>query len=257
MFAVFVGFLGLIIGSFLNVVIARVPHGGSVVRPPSACPNCHNEIAWFDNVPVVSWLVLRARCRKCATPIAIRYPAVELATGLLFALDAAVVGMRAELPAVLLFTAGGVALSVIDIELFRLPTRIIYVTLGLVAAALVGAAVFGHHPRHLVTAAAGAAIATTALFLILMIYPRGMGWGDVRLAALLGAILGWYGLGRVALGLFGGYLVGAVVGLVIAAIKGKLRGTKMPFGPSLIAGTMIAVLWGGPILDWYLRSLNR
>jgi leader peptidase (prepilin peptidase)/N-methyltransferase len=248
--------LGLLIGSFLNVVIARVPEGRSVVRPPSACPRCGTMLAWYDNVPLVSWLVLRGRCRTCQTPISARYPLIELLTALLFLLAALTVGLRAELPAVLLFVASGVALSAIDIEHLRLPTPIVYVTLALVTIALVVAALVTHRPSALVTVAAGAAAASAFLFAIAFASPRSMGMGDVRLAAVLGAVLGWYGMGRVALGILLGFLVGSVVGIALSIVRRRLRGVKMPFGPSLIVGTFIALAWGGHVVDWYTRRFR-
>jgi leader peptidase (prepilin peptidase) / N-methyltransferase len=249
--------LGLLIGSFLNVVIARVPDGRSIVRPPSACPRCGSTLAWYDNVPLVSWVVLRGRCRSCRTPISARYPLVEAATSLLFLLAALTVGLHAELPAVLLFVASGIALSAIDIEHMRLPTPIVYVTLALVAVALAIAAFATHRPSALVTVVAGALAAAAFLFAIAFVSPRAMGMGDVRLAAVLGAVLGWYGMGRVALGILLGFVVGSIAGIALSIVRRRLRGVKMPFGPSLIVGTFIALAWGRPVIDWYTQQFRR
>jgi leader peptidase (prepilin peptidase) / N-methyltransferase len=224
--------VGILVGSFLNVVIGRVPEGRSVVHPPSACPRCNYHIGPRDNIPVLSWMLLRAKCRNCSLPISARYPLIEALTGALFGLTAWRLGWTPELPAVLLFVAGGIVLSAIDIEHFRLPNAVVYPLLGLVGAASV--------------------VAAGLLFtIVLLTRGRGMGMGDVRLALVLGAVTGWYGPGRVAVGLFLGFLVGSVVGIGLAVRTGKVKGVKMPFGPSLITGAFIAVLWGGSLWDWY------
>jgi len=249
--------LGLLIGSFLNVVIARVPEGRSVVRPPSACPRCGTTLAWYDNVPLFSWVVLRGRCRTCAAPISARYPLVELLTAVLFLIATLAVGLHAELPAVLAFVAAGVALSVIDIEHLRLPTPIVFTALVLVVGALVVAAIVTKRPSALVTVVGGAVAASAFLFAIAFLSPKAMGMGDVRLAAVLGALLGWYGMGRVALGIMLGFVIGSIVGIALSIVLRRLRGVKMPFGPSLIVGTFVAVAWGGPVIDWYSRQFRR
>lgn len=249
--------LGILIGSFLNVVIGRVPEGKSVVRPPSACPRCQSPISPRDNIPIVSWLILRAKCRNCALPISARYPLIEAATGVLFGLTAWRVGWVAELPAILLFVAGGIALSAIDVEHLRLPNAVVYPLLALVGAALATAAAASGDWDRLVWVAAGGVATAAALFVIVFATKgRGMGMGDVRLALVLGAVTGWYGPGRSLLGLFLGFVVGSVIGVGLTARTGKLKGVKMPFGPSLIAGCWIAVLWGGPVWGWYRRKMG-
>jgi leader peptidase (prepilin peptidase) / N-methyltransferase len=196
-------------------------------------------------------MLLRAKCRNCSLPISARYPLIEALTGALFGLTAWRVGWTPELPAVLLFVAGGIVLSAIDIEHYRLPNAVVYPLLGLVGGALVVAAGMSSWSR-LVWVAAGAVVAAGLLFtIVLLTRGRGMGMGDVRLALVLGAVTGWYGPGRVAVGLFLGFLVGSVVGIGLAVRTGKVKGVKMPFGPSLITGAFIAVLWGGNVWDWY------
>lgn len=255
-FAVAVGLLGLLIGSFLNVVIARVPEGRSVVRPRSACPSCQHELAWYDNVPVVSWLVLRGRCRGCEAPISVRYVVVEVATAAVFGLIAAIVGPTAQLPAVLAFAAGGLALSAIDIDCFRLPTPAVWATLASVAVALLGAAVIEGDVGIIVGATVGGVVLYAAFAAIAIAVPKGMGWGDVRLAAVLGVLLGSYGAGYVALGAFCAFLLGAVVGIGAALGAGRLRRVRIPFGPSMVAGGLVAVLWGSQVLDAYAGLLG-
>jgi len=246
---------GLLIGSFLNVVIARVPDGRSIVRPGSACPRCAHELGWWENIPVLSWLLLRARCRSCRLPISARYPLVELLTAVLFALVAWRMGARWALPAVLFFTAASVALSFIDLDTRRLPDPIVFTTLGAVAVGLTAAALADHTPRKLVAVAIGAALASGFLFVLHVAKPGGMGFGDVKYAVAIGAVLGWFGLWHVAVGLLAGFLIGSVIGLVQAAVTGRLRGATMPFGPSLAMGALFAVLWGQHVIDWYSGRL--
>lgn len=245
-------FLGLVVGSFLNVVIHRVPAGASVVKPRSRCPNCGTELANRDNIPVLSWLLLRGRCRTCGTPISVRYPAVELLTAVLFAAVALRFPDDAELPAFLALTAGLIALSAVDLERFLLPNRILYPTLATTGGLLVMAAAVDGDWRSLRDAAIGGALAFSLLFVIHVVSPKGMGFGDVRLAGLLGVALGWLGLGHVFLGLFLGFLLASVLGVALIALRLRSRKDRLPFGPFLAAGALVAVCVGRPILDWYL-----
>jgi leader peptidase (prepilin peptidase)/N-methyltransferase len=250
------GVYGLVIGSFLNVVIWRVPRHESIVRPPSHCPGCDTKIANRDNVPVVSWLLLRGRCRTCGTAISARYPFVELLTGVLFAAVGARFSHSWALPAYLVLTASLIALSAIDLEHYILPNRILYPTdavmIPLLAVASLGESDWGAFVRALIAGAVAFAI----FFTIHLVSPRGMGFGDVRLSFLLGLSLGWLGWGELAGGLFSGFLYGAVIGVLLIAIKIRGRKQQIPFGPFLAAGAMTFVLFGEPIVDWY-RHLGR
>jgi leader peptidase (prepilin peptidase)/N-methyltransferase len=237
---------GLIVGSFLTVLVVRVPHGIPLLRPGSSCWSCGHRLRWADLVPVASWLRLRGRCRVCSASIGLRPPVIELATSLLFALTAWRLGPTAELPAILAFVAGGVALAAIDLEHFRLPTPLVRATLGLVALALAAAAALDGAIHPLLTAAAGAVLFTGVLFVAHLVSPRSMGFGDVRLAAVLGAVLGWYGLGAVLSGLLLGHVLGAVLGLAIGLGRRRVRGVRLPFGPPLLAGALAVVLLAGP-----------
>lgn len=246
--------LGLLVGSFLNVVIWRVPRGESVVSPPSACPRCGHPLRPQDNIPVVSWLVLRGKCRNCAEPISKRYPLVELATAALFAVIVSWVPL-VVLPAYLWLTAAGVALTMIDIDHKRLPNVIVYPSAAVVGVWLVGAS--------LITDESGAAIRTllagVALFafylLLALVYPAGMGLGDVKLAFVLGMALGWLSWSAVVVGTFLAFLIGAVVGLAVIAIRGGGRKTAIPFGPFMLAGALIALFVSEPVSNWYLSLL--
>jgi leader peptidase (prepilin peptidase)/N-methyltransferase len=247
------GLLGLAFGSFLNVVIWRVPRKESVVRPPSHCPSCDTPIHPRDNIPVVSWLLLRGRCRTCNAPISVRYPLVELATASLFVAAAVHFRLNWVLPAYLLFFAALLAISVVDLDLFIVPNRIVWPA-GLVSIPLlILAAGLGHQWHELRNALIGGAAAWLFLFIVHVINPRGMGFGDVRLAALIGLYLGWPGLGYVALGLFLAFLSGSIVGIGLIALRRKGMKSALPFGPFLALGATIAVFAGHPILQGYLN----
>jgi leader peptidase (prepilin peptidase)/N-methyltransferase len=248
---VFSAVLGLAIGSFLNVVIWRVPRKESVVRPPSHCPQCETPISPRDNIPVLSWLFLSGKCRHCKNPIPVRYPLVEAGCGVLFVAVAARFGASWELPAYLVLTAALLAISIIDLEHFIVPDRIT-APLTVSALGLLGLAAVaeGNGWRFGRTLLGG--VAYFAFLLLLNIfYPKGMGMGDVKLAFPLGLYLGWFGWGHVFLGGFLAFLLGAVVGVTLIATKIKSRKDVVPFGPFLALGAMLAILWGDPILRWY------
>jgi len=250
------GVYGLVIGSFLNVVIWRVPRKESIVRPPSHCPGCDVKIANRDNIPVISWILLRCHCRNCGTAISMRYPFVELLTAALFAAVGARFAHSWALPAYLVLTAALVALSAIDLEHYILPNRILYPTDGAVIALLAVASVGEHDWGASGRAVLAGAVAFAIFFTIHIVSPKGMGFGDVRLSFLLGLALGWIGWGEVAGGLFTGFVYGAVIGVVLIAVKVRGRKQQIPFGPFLAAGALTFVLFGEPIVDWY-RHLGR
>jgi len=245
------GIYGLVVGSFLNVVIWRVPRRESIVKPRSHCPNCNTMIATRDNVPVVSWLLLHGKCRHCGQPISAQYPIVELLTGVLFAAVGARYAHSWALPAFLVLTAGLIAISVIDLEHFIIPNRIVY-PLGITSVILLAFAALLEHDWTAYGRAWLGALAAFAFFFVLhFIAPGGMGFGDVRLSFVLGLFLGWLGWAEVLGGLFAGFLYGAVVGLVLIAIGRRARSQHIPFGPYLAAGTMTFVLFGEQLVDWW------
>ncbi len=245
--------LGLLVGSFLNVVIHRVPRGESVVSPRSACPSCGTEIASRDNVPVVSWLALRARCRSCSEPISARYPLVELLTGVIFALVAARIGLDWALPAFLVFSGGLIALSVIDLDTYLLPKKVVYPTLFSTAALLLVAGAVTRDVRGLAEAAAGGLIAFVIFYAIHFASPKGMGFGDVRLSGVIGMALGWIELPLVGVGLFLAFVLATIIGVGLMVFGGKTRKDKVPFGPFLASGAMLALLVGDKVLELYER----
>jgi leader peptidase (prepilin peptidase)/N-methyltransferase len=248
---VLVGVVGLLIGSFLNVVIYRVPQGQSVVRPRSHCPGCNTQIAWYDDIPVVSWLVLRGRCRTCNEPISVRYPAVELLTAALFALLAIKFGASWELPAFLYLAAVGIALAAIDLDTKRLPNVLTLPSYVVGGVLLLLPAVLDDRWGDYSRAWMGAAALFAFYFVLAFIYPAGMGFGDVKLAGLLGLYLGWLSWGAVVVGGFLGFLLGAVVGGAMMIGRKAGRKTAIPFGPFMIAGALLAVFFGSAISDWY------
>ena len=253
--ALLCGLLGLLIGSFLNVVIWRVPRGESVVSPPSACPSCGHEIRPRDNVPVLSWLLLRGRCRDCGHPISARYPLVELACGVLFAVMALRFGFDAVLPAYLYLAAVGLALAMIDIDTKRLPDALTLPSYAVAAVLLGVAAVVDHDGDAALRAVVGAVAMGALYFLLLLAYPAGMGFGDVKLAPVLGAYLGWLSLGSLAVVAFLGFLYGGLVGMAAMAVGKAGRKSKLPFGPFMLLGVLTAVLAGEQLVDLYVDAV--
>ncbi|MGW4271956.1 prepilin peptidase [Streptomyces seoulensis] len=251
LFVLMIGLLGLAVGSFLNVAVSRVPAGRSVVRPRSACPRCATPIAARDNIPIVSWLLLGRRCRACRVAIPARYPLVEALTATLFSAEALRFGRSEALPAELVFTAGLLALAACDAEHFLLPRRLIYPTLGLTAACLLAAAAAtGQWPRLGVTAACGVG-AFAVFFALHWVRPAWLGFGDVRLAGLLGTGLGWLGPSYLVLALLAGSFVGLLVGIALMAAGRATRHTRLPFGVFLAVGAIAALLVGAPVVHWY------
>src|SRR5918992_5553823 len=237
------GLFGALIGSFLNVVAHRVPLGESLVSPGSRCPACGAPVKPYDNLPVVSWLLLRGRCRNCGAPISPRYPLVELATALAFAAVVAVRGFDDDLVLELPFVAALIALAAIDFDHKLLPNKIVYplAAYGVIATLLVDQ---GDLVEHL---AAGAG-AFLFLFLAVLAYPRGMGMGDVKLAGAMGLYLG---LSTVPAMLVA-FLAGTVVGLGIIAREGvQARKKAVPFGVFLALGGIVGVLAGPELIELY------
>jgi leader peptidase (prepilin peptidase)/N-methyltransferase len=266
--AVLGGVFGMLIGSFLNVVVHRVPAGVSIVTPPSACPRCGNRIRGYDNVPVLSWLVLRGRCRDCREPISARYPVVELATGLLFVVvalrfwpDAAAGdrGLAADLVMIVAFMylmAVSVALALIDLDTHTLPNAITYPSYIVLTVLLAGASVLSGDWSAFVRALIGAAILGVAYLIIAVAVPGGMGLGDVKLAGLIGLALAYLGWGPLAVGAFGAFLVGGMFALVLLLTRRARWRGGIPFGPSMLIGAWIGVLVGSAVWTSYLGLLG-
>lgn len=244
--------LGLAVGSFLNVVVWRVPRGESVVAPPSACPRCGHRIRARDNIPVLSWLLLRARCRDCGAPISARYPSVELGTAVLFGLVAWRIGLAWELPAFLYLAAIAVALALIDLDVHRLPDAIVLPAYPVSLALLAGAAAADGQWWSLGRAVLGG-LALLAFYAVLAaVYPAGMGLGDVKLAGVLGVFLGWMGWGSLLVGAFAAFLLGGVFALGLLATGRASRGSGIPFGPWMLLGAGVGIAIGEPAWSAYL-----
>lgn len=248
--------LGLVIGSFLNVVIWRVPRGESVVSPPSACPACGSPVRPRDNVPVLSWILLTRRCRDCGAPISARYPSVEAGTAALFAVTAASIGLSWELPAFLYLAAVSVALALIDIDVHRLPDTIVLPSYLVGGALLAGASLVNQDYGQILRAAIGMAALWLLYFVLALVYPGGMGFGDVKLAGVLGMYLAWLGWAELAVGSFLAFLLGGVVGGVLMAVKRAGRKSKIPFGPFMLLGAYGGIFFGDAVAGWYLGTLG-
>lgn len=262
---VLIGCFGLLIGSFLNVVIYRVPAGKSLM-PSSRCPNCDAAVRPWQNVPVFSWLMLRGKCAECRAPISARYPLVELGTGVFFALvtywllaaespgsgwDAASFVLLATC---LVLASVSVALTLIDLDTLRLPNAIVYPSIVAVAALLAITAILASDLSALVRALLGGLALSAFYGLLWFFWEGGMGLGDVKLAVLLGLALGWFGWGSLIVGAFAAFLCGGVYGIALILAGKATRTSRVPFGPWMMLGAWIGLFWGETIANWYLTS---
>jgi leader peptidase (prepilin peptidase)/N-methyltransferase len=227
-----------------------------VVSPPSACPACGTPIRPRDNIPVVSWLLLRSKCRDCGSPISARYPAVEAGTAALFAVTAAYFGLVWQLPAYLYLAAIAVALALIDLDVHRLPDKIVLPSYLVGGALLAGASVAAGNYQSLIRAAIGLAGMWLMYLLLALVYPGGMGFGDVKLAGVLGMYLAWLGWAELAVGAFLAFLLGGVVGGGLMAVRRAGRKSKIPFGPFMLLGAYGGIFFGEAVGDWYLGVLG-
>jgi leader peptidase (prepilin peptidase)/N-methyltransferase len=234
----------LALGSFLNVVAARVPLRRSIVHAPSACMSCAQEIRWYDNVPLVSYALLRGRCRDCAVRIPLVYPAVELLTAVLIVGCVFAFGITGEAAVAAFFCSVLVAVSAIDLEHRIIPNRIV---LPATAVVLVANTMLDPSPEWILAGLGAAGF----LFTAALIYPAGMGMGDVKLALLMGVALGK----TVPVALMTGMIATMVPSVVLFARHGaKARKMGIPFGPFLALGSVVALFWGHAILDAYLST---
>lgn len=263
---VFAGLFGLVIGSFLNVVVYRVPAGVPLTRE-SRCPRCDAGVRPWQNVPVISWLLLGGRCASCRSPISARYPLVELATAGAFLIVTAwaltrpgtsgAVGVMIPVVVAYLYLAAiSVALTLIDLDTRRLPNAIVlpsYVVLLVLfsVACLWG----GADGASLARALAGGALLYAFYLALRLMRPGGMGGGDVKLAGVLGIALGWVGWGALVVGAFAAFLLGGAFGLALLAAKRAGRRTAIPFGPWMIAGAWVGIFAGETIAGWYTGQL--
>ena len=254
---VLVGVLGLCIGSFLNVVIHRVPVGLSVVTPPSSCPACASPIRARHNVPVAGWLLLRGRCADCRAPISARYPFVEFLTAAVFVLvtwRALDLAQAAALPALLTFAALGIALGAIDLDTRRLPDALVLPAYPVLAVLLIGAAAVRDDWWAAARSGLGALALFAFFFALAAISPQGMGFGDVKLAGVIGLVLGYFSWSTLVVGAFAGFFLGAVIGMALIAVGAGGRKTAVPFGPFMVLGALAALWLTDPVTGLLLAG---
>ena len=248
---------GAMVGSFLNVVIHRVPLGESVVSPRSRCPHCHHEISWWENIPVLSWMLLRGRCRGCGAAISFRYVLVEVLAALLAGLLFSRMGPSGEFLFFTYFSLNLLALIYIDLDHQLLPDRL---TLSGLVIGLAGAPLVSPDGplTGFVFALKGVLVGGGLLFGVAWGYEKatgrqGMGGGDIKLLAMIGAFLGWKGA---LLSLFIGSLAGSVIGVALMVFRGADGRLALPFGPFLAIGAYGTLFWGPQLLEWYFGSLR-
>ena len=246
---------GLIIGSFLNVVIYRLPRRKSIVYPPSECPSCNTKIKFYDNIPVISYLILGGKCRTCKTKIPIRYPIIELLTGISAVLVYLKWGLSIDFAFMFLYIALMIALSVIDLDFKIIPDEINFV--GAVSGFIYA---FFRQDLSVLDALLGAIVGSGLLFLVGYLYLKfrkieGLGLGDVKLMIFIGTYVGWFGA---LFTIFIGSLLGAVVGILYTSIfkVGDKRSFQLPFGPFLAFASIIYIFFGEAIKSWYLGGMQ-
>jgi leader peptidase (prepilin peptidase) / N-methyltransferase len=252
----FVALVGLAVGSLLNLVIDWVPRGESSVAPPSQRPAWEKPARNRYNIPVLGWLMLKDGSADCRRRISIRYPLIEMLTGLLFlAVAVRIHGLDRlpALPAYLYFVGVGIVLAFIDIELHRLPNVLVLPSYPVVAVLLAGGAAWQHDWSSLLRAGEGGAVLYAFYFALVFTYPAGMGFGDVKLAGLLGGLTAYLSWSALLIGAFGGFLLGAVVGIIVLTSGRGTRKSALPFGPFMIVGALIAIFASNPIADAYLN----
>ncbi len=234
---------GLAVGSFLEVVIYRVPRKLSIVRPASFCPSCKKKIAFYDNIPVLSYMILRGRCRYCKSKIPVTSIVVEILTSLLFLLNYIFFGLSINTATGIVFCCALIAVSFIDIE-FRIIPNVIVLPLTIVGLALN----ITSDPSNWWVPLAFSSGAFIFMLIIHLISPRGMGMGDVKLSLMVGAFM----VRNTVSALFMGFFLGMIYGVSLIIIKRKKLKTAIPFGPFISLGSIISLFWGNNILKWYI-----
>lgn len=261
--AVFAALLGLAVGSFLNVIAHRVPLGKSVLSPPSACPGCGTPITPRDNIPLLGWVLLRGRCRSCAMRIPVRYPLLELAGGVLWVGTFLIVGLSWILPAYLWFVSVTLVLFATDLEHHRLPNRIVFVGfVGGLTLLTAGAMAAGEPVARLGWSGVAGVVYFGFMLVLALLVRGGFGFGDVKMAALLGLFVGYQptldqvgageSLGGLLVAVFGSFLFGGIVAILLLALRKRGRKQEIAFGPAMIIASWVAVAAGNNLFQLYL-----
>jgi leader peptidase (prepilin peptidase) / N-methyltransferase len=256
---VVVTLLGLLIGSFLTTIVDRVPRGQSVVRPRSRCAACGSPVRSRQNIPVVGWVVLKGRCADCRTRAGLHNPLLEAGTAALFiAITRRLVDgpLLSALPAYLCFAALGIALSIIDLEHHRLPDALVLPAYPVMAILLTASSVARHDWWSLGRSAVGAAVLFGCYLALALAHPRGMGFGDVKLAGVIGGVLAYLSWSALVVGALGAFVLGAFAGVAMMAVGRAGRTTAIPFGPFMIASALTGVFAAEPIVEAYQGLLR-
>lgn len=255
-FAIFIALVGAMVGSFVNVLAIRVPAGDSMAGR-SHCTSCGTTLGAVDLVPVVSWAWLRGRCRHCSASVSGSYAVGEGVCGAVFLVLAIHFGPHLELVPYLFLASGLLALSIVDLRTFRLPDRIVGPLTILVVIAFAVVAAANGDGEALARSVEAGLLSMVSLGLLHFAYPRGLGFGDVKLAFVLGMATGWVSWGAVGLAIFFAALLGTAVGVISAVATGEpVRGRRLPFGPFLATGALLSAVVGPSLLDWYTGLLR-
>lgn len=247
-------FLGASIGSFLNVCIYRIPEGKSIVSPPSSCPNCNTQIQFYDNLPIISYLMLFGRCRNCKAPISIQYPIVEALTGIFAILVLYYFGFTIDSLIYFAFISSLIVITFIDLKLQIIPDIISLpgIIIGFICSSLL-------LPTGFINSLLGILVGGGSLFLVAYCYKKiagieGMGGGDIKLIAMVGAFLGWK---AVIITIFAGSFIGAIIGTIAMLIQKKDTKYAIPFGPFLAFGAVFYLFFGQDFINWYIKVFWR
>jgi leader peptidase (prepilin peptidase)/N-methyltransferase len=241
--------LGLIIGSFSNVCIYRIPKNESIIFPASHCPNCHTPIKAIDNIPILSYLILKGKCRKCGEKISIRYPVVEFLTGAIYLLIFLIYGRSYQTLIYAFLSSSLIIISFIDLDDQIIPDEISLpgIVIGLALSFIVPYISYFNSILGIIVG--GGIILLIALAGLAIFKKEAMGGGDVKLSAMIGAFIGWK---YIMISLFIGFFIGAIAGILLILLKIRNRDDLVPFGPFIVLGSFITLLWGENILSWYL-----
>jgi len=254
-FPIYIFILGLLIGSFLNVCIYRIPRGESISYPPSHCTSCGKNIKYYDLIPVLSWIFLRGKCRNCGERISIRYALIEITTAILFLLTYFQYGVSINLARYLILIPFLIIIAMIDYDTMEVYTATTWIAIAM-GVIFVGINFYQGQP--VVTYIYGGILGAGTIIIIILLSKiilgtEGMGWGDAEICGLCGLFLGFK---LTLMMLFFSFVIGGVIGVYLLKVKKKSGRTEMPFGPSIIMAAFLMIIWGDKILNWYIGTLN-